>query len=122
MQIVKHERLTSNPILITEHSSSIVFEVELPENAKFIKHAASPIVELSEKNIVIVQKVLRDTNSLSFKLKLNSEIGRVDLDLKFSVILMINEEKNLSHFHIVLPIIVSSAGQKEIYSKLPVSF
>jgi len=100
---------------LSELKSEFILSINLPSEIKFYKHIDEPVTELSEKKIVIVQKVLRDANNLNFKFKLNSEAGRIDLFFKFSAILQQKETKVLSNFEINIPVLITSEGQKSTH-------
>ena len=98
---------------LSEAKSEFILSINLPSEIKFYKHIDEPVAELSEKKIVIIQKVLRDANNLNFKFKLNSEAGRVDLFFKFSAILYQTETKVFTNFEINIPVLVTTEGQKK---------
>ena len=115
MKTLNIKRHNTEIVHLSEAKSEFILSLNLPSEFKFYKHIDEPIAELSEKKIVVIQKVLRDANNLNFKFKLNSEPGRVDLFFQFSAILNQTETKVFTNFEINIPVLVTTEGQKNTH-------
>ncbi len=113
MKTINFDDSSTDAVHLLENVTSFILLVELPEGLTFHKHLGKPEIELSEKKIVVVQKVLCDSEGLNFKFKLNSEAGRVDLKFKAKALVGKGKEQFLAHLDLIIPLLISNSGKKE---------
>jgi hypothetical protein len=97
---------------IANGNASIILVVKIPEKFAFLRHAELPTVECGDKEMVVIQKVLRDNESFSYKLKMSTLHGRTDIRLKGKAFLFA-EIDYLANFEILIPVMISNSGSLE---------
>jgi hypothetical protein len=114
MKNIQLNEISSELAHTCEGASSIILSIHLPEEYTFEKHLDMPTIESADKDICVIQKILRDQDNLNFKIKLNSKLGRTELKLKGDVMLQQYEEKIMADYSIVIPLLISKNGSNEV--------
>jgi len=113
MKTINFEEAGAQFAHIANGNSGIILKVKIPDKFTFLKHAELPAVEVGDKEILVIQKVLRDNESFSFKLKMNTLPGRTDIRMKGKVFLF-DQIDCLADFNILIPVMISNSGAVEV--------